>query len=62
VRGASSGFGRDAGGAAPRFERSQAEQNVWGPQRQALAAYDETLDRFKLDGLVSVGADRRTTR
>ena len=30
----------------------QAEQNVWGPQRQALAAYDETLDRLHLDGFV----------
>ena len=53
VRGAQGGFGRDAGGPAPRIENDpQADQNVWGPQRQALAAYDETLDRFKLDGLI----------
>ncbi len=53
VRGAQGGFGRDAGGPPPRIESDpQADQNVWGPQRQALAAYDETLDRFKLDGLV----------
>jgi len=53
VRGAQGGCGRDPGGTPPRIENDpQADQNVWGPQRQALAAYDETLDRFKLDGLV----------
>src|SRR5471030_3188903 len=29
-----------------------AEATFWQPQRQALAAYDEALDRFKLDGFV----------
>jgi amidase len=29
-----------------------ADANVWEPQRRALAAYDETLDRFHLDGFV----------
>jgi Asp-tRNA(Asn)/Glu-tRNA(Gln) amidotransferase A subunit family amidase len=53
VRGASGNFGRDAAGPPPRIENDpQADQNVWGPQRQALAAYDDALDRFKLDGLV----------
>jgi len=52
VRGASS-IGRDPNAPTLRIENDpQAEGNVWGPQRQALAAYDETLDRFKLDGLV----------
>ena len=37
----------------PRIESDpQAEQNMWRPQRQALASYDETLDRFHLDGFV----------
>jgi amidase len=31
---------------------SDAEANFWTPQRNALAAYDEALDRFHLDGLV----------
>jgi Asp-tRNA(Asn)/Glu-tRNA(Gln) amidotransferase A subunit family amidase len=29
-----------------------AETNFYGPQRTALAAYQETLDRFRLDGFV----------
>jgi aspartyl-tRNA(Asn)/glutamyl-tRNA(Gln) amidotransferase subunit A len=29
-----------------------AEKNVWGPQRAALAEYDAALDAFHLDGLV----------
>jgi Asp-tRNA(Asn)/Glu-tRNA(Gln) amidotransferase A subunit family amidase len=29
-----------------------AESNFWAPQRQALAIYNETLDRFHLDGFV----------
>jgi Asp-tRNA(Asn)/Glu-tRNA(Gln) amidotransferase A subunit family amidase len=49
VRGAS-GIGN---APTARIENDpQADANVWGPQRQALAAYDETLDRLRLDGLV----------
>jgi Asp-tRNA(Asn)/Glu-tRNA(Gln) amidotransferase A subunit family amidase len=29
-----------------------ANDNFWGPQKAALAAYDETLNRFQLDGYV----------
>lgn len=50
VRGAG---GRDPNAPTLRIETDpQADQNVWGPQRQAVAAYDDALDRFKLDGLV----------
>jgi Asp-tRNA(Asn)/Glu-tRNA(Gln) amidotransferase A subunit family amidase len=35
------------------FERDpEAEANVLGPRRDALATYNETLDRFHLDGFV----------
>ena len=30
----------------------RAETNFWAPQRRALAAYEETLMRFRLDGFV----------
>jgi Asp-tRNA(Asn)/Glu-tRNA(Gln) amidotransferase A subunit family amidase len=33
-------------------EDSSAETNFFGPQRRALAVYQETLDRFRLDGYV----------
>jgi amidase len=35
-----------------RFEGPQAEADVIGPRRRALAMYDETLDRLHLDGYV----------
>jgi len=31
---------------------SRAESNFWAPQRRALAAYEETLTKFRLDGFV----------
>lgn len=39
---------------APRSLASDpmADANFWQPQRQAVAAYDDALDRFKLDGFV----------
>jgi Asp-tRNA(Asn)/Glu-tRNA(Gln) amidotransferase A subunit family amidase len=42
------------GGPPPMRVESdpQSEQSLWGPQRQALAAYDDAFDRFHLDGLV----------
>jgi Asp-tRNA(Asn)/Glu-tRNA(Gln) amidotransferase A subunit family amidase len=51
VRGVQGG-GRDAG-QMPRVESDpQAEQNMWAPQRRALASYDDALDRLHLDGFV----------
>lgn len=40
--------------AAPRLVETdpEAEAILWGPQRAAVAAYDATLDKYKLDGLV----------
>lgn len=32
-----------------------AERNFWAPQRRALAAYNETLEKFQLDGFVYPG-------
>jgi Asp-tRNA(Asn)/Glu-tRNA(Gln) amidotransferase A subunit family amidase len=46
------------GGAAgapppkPLASDPDAESNFFEPQRRAVAAYDQTLDQFKLDGLV----------
>jgi Asp-tRNA(Asn)/Glu-tRNA(Gln) amidotransferase A subunit family amidase len=43
---------RGAGGVRRVETDSQADATLWEPQRRALAAYDETLDRFHLDGYV----------
>ena len=51
VRGAA-GNGRESGPPIRIESDPRAEDNVWGPQRLALAAYDDALDRFHLDGLV----------
>ena len=46
-----------AGASATRLESDPAaESNFFGPQRDALAIYNETLDRLKLDGFVYPGA------
>ncbi len=34
---------------------ADAERNFWAPQRRALAAYNETLEKFQLDGFVYPG-------
>jgi amidase len=54
VRGMSGPIQNSGAGAARRTIQNdpQAEANFWGPQRRAVAAYDETLDRFHLDGYV----------
>ena len=46
--------GATPGGPPPRPLASDpdAEANFFEPQRRAVAAYDQTLDQFKLDGLV----------
>ncbi len=46
--------GAPAAPAAPRLVETDptAEATLWGPQRAAVAAYDSTLDSFKLDGFV----------
>ncbi|HEX3868565.1 MAG TPA: amidase [Gemmatimonadaceae bacterium] len=46
--------GSNAGSSpAPSVEADpNAETTLWAPQRRAVAAYDETLDRFQLDGYV----------
>ena len=36
----------------PLASDPDAEANVFEPQRRAVAAYDEALDQFKLDGFV----------
>jgi Asp-tRNA(Asn)/Glu-tRNA(Gln) amidotransferase A subunit family amidase len=36
----------------PLASDPEADANVFAPQRRAVAAYDQTLDQFKLDGLV----------
>ena len=36
----------------PVQQDPQANATLWEPQQRALAAYDEALDRFHLDGLV----------
>jgi amidase len=43
-----------AASAVPKLVETDpdAETNLWAPQRAAVAAYDATLDKFKLDGLV----------
>ena len=53
------GAGRAADGtaqpvSAPRMIENDpaAEETFWKPQRAALAAHDETMQRFKLDGFV----------
>ena len=52
LRGA--GGGPQPAASAPRLIESDpaAEATVWQPQRAALAAYQDTLDRFQLDGMV----------
>jgi Asp-tRNA(Asn)/Glu-tRNA(Gln) amidotransferase A subunit family amidase len=39
-------------GTQPLRTDPRAEINFWAPQRRALAAYDEALTRFRLDGFV----------
>jgi Asp-tRNA(Asn)/Glu-tRNA(Gln) amidotransferase A subunit family amidase len=51
VRGVSSGP-QSAGAPRSLASDPMAEANFWQPQRLAVAAYDEALDRFKLDGFV----------
>lgn len=47
------GGGRPPGQAQRDIENDpQAETFFWGPQRKALAAYEEALDRLHLDGYV----------
>jgi Asp-tRNA(Asn)/Glu-tRNA(Gln) amidotransferase A subunit family amidase len=48
---------RGVAGGGPSSQRlvesdPAAEATLWEPQRRALAAYDDALDRFQLDGLV----------
>ena len=55
-------YARAAGSSLPLFFTSQpvrsldadaaAETNFYAPQRRALAAYQDTLERFRLDGFV----------
>jgi amidase len=56
-------YARSTGGALPGFLAGslgsqnlqadpRAEANFWEPQRRALAAYEEPLTRFRLDGYV----------
>ena len=55
-------YARVIGSPLPSFARGAAtqpiatdpaaESNFWEPQRRAVAAFDEALDRFKLDGFV----------
>jgi Asp-tRNA(Asn)/Glu-tRNA(Gln) amidotransferase A subunit family amidase len=51
VRGVSGGP-QSAGAPRSLASDPMADANFWQPQRQAVAAYDEALDRFKLDGFV----------
>jgi Asp-tRNA(Asn)/Glu-tRNA(Gln) amidotransferase A subunit family amidase len=51
VRGVSGGP-QSAGAPRSLASDPMANANFWQPQRQAVAAYDEALDRFKLDGFV----------
>lgn len=56
-------YARVVGSPVPMFNRNpsaavapfatdpNAETNFWGPQRKALAAYEEAFDHFHLDGL-----------
>ncbi|HEY4132673.1 MAG TPA: amidase [Gemmatimonadaceae bacterium] len=45
--------GADARPAGRKVESDpEADATLWEPQRRAVAAYDEALDKFKLDGLV----------
>jgi Asp-tRNA(Asn)/Glu-tRNA(Gln) amidotransferase A subunit family amidase len=46
--------GAAAGGPPPTplLSDPQAESNFFAPQRRAVAAYDQVLEEFKLDGLV----------
>jgi amidase len=46
------GGGRESGTPVHLESDPRAEDNVWAPQRTALAAYDDAFDRFHLDGLV----------
>ena len=48
------GVGQDPAAPPPRVVESDpmADATLWEPQRKALAAYEEALDRFKLDGMV----------
>jgi Asp-tRNA(Asn)/Glu-tRNA(Gln) amidotransferase A subunit family amidase len=52
VRGVTGGPQTSAAAQRSIESDPMAEATFWQPQRQALAAYDEALDRFKLDGLV----------
>jgi Asp-tRNA(Asn)/Glu-tRNA(Gln) amidotransferase A subunit family amidase len=47
-------FGGAQPDAPPRLVETdpEADATVWEPQRRAVAAYDETLARFQLDGFV----------
>ena len=45
-------IGSDAAPARTLENDPEAETTLWGPQRKALEAYDATLDRLHLDGMV----------